>query len=85
MNTNELLRKVILKYTNVVVESNEQNLLDLPILEEVWLYIILELEERYHLPMLKVVEMINAEEYNLYIICKNLELTREQINADSPT
>lgn len=74
----ELLRKVILKYTGITVKSNKQNLLDLPVYEEVWLYIIMEIEEKYQLPMLQVIEEITSEEYNLEIISRKLELICKQ-------
>lgn len=71
---NELLRSTILQYTGFNVENNKQNLLDIPVHEEVWLYIIIELEEKYNLPMLKVIEEINAEEFNLETICNKLKM-----------
>lgn len=70
----KLLRNVILKYAGIVLESDKQNLLDLPVYEEVWVYIIIELEEKHKLPMLQVMEEINSSEFNLETICKKLEL-----------
>lgn len=34
----ELIKNVILKYTMIKVENSEQNLLDLPVVEECWIY-----------------------------------------------
>ncbi|GAA0803285.1 hypothetical protein GCM10008910_36260 [Faecalicatena orotica] len=70
----KLLRNVILKYSGIALESDKQNLLDLPVYEEVWVYIIIELEEKHKLPMLQVMEEINSSEFNLETICKKLEL-----------
>lgn len=39
----ELIKNVILKYTMIKVENSEQNLLDLPVVEECWIYVIMEL------------------------------------------
>ena len=33
----ELIKNVILKYTMIKVENSEQNLLDLPVVEECWI------------------------------------------------
>lgn len=74
----ELLKKVIFKYTHIVVESNEQNLLDLPVHEEVWLYIIMELAEKYELPILQVIEVIDPEDFNMKKICSKLALVCQQ-------
>ena len=41
----ELIKNVILKYTMIKVENSEQNLLDLPVVEECWIYVIMELEK----------------------------------------
>ena len=38
----ELIKNVILKYTMIKVENSEQNLLDLPVVEECWIYVIME-------------------------------------------
>ena len=44
----ELIKNVILKYTMIKVENSEQNLLDLPVVEECWIYVIMELENTYN-------------------------------------
>lgn len=69
----ECLKKVILKYTGISVENGNQNLLDLPVYAEVWLYIITELEEKYKLPMLQVIEEITPDEFDFQTICRKLE------------
>ena len=38
----------------IKVESSEQNLLDLPVVEECWIYVIMELENTYNLPIMKL-------------------------------
>ena len=48
----ELIKNVILKYTMIKVENSEQNLLDLPVVEECWIYVIMELENTYNLPII---------------------------------
>lgn len=68
----ELIKNVILKYTTIKVESLEQNLLDLPVVEECWIYVIMELENTYKLPILKLLDNIKADEFNLRTICDKL-------------
>lgn len=68
----ELIKNVILKYTKIKVESSEQNLLDLPVVEECWIYVIMELENTYKLPILKLLDNIKADEFNLRTICDKL-------------
>ena len=50
----ELIKNVILKYTMIKVESSEQNLLDLPVVEECWIYVIMELENTYNLSLIHI-------------------------------
>lgn len=60
----ELLSDVIYKYTRIKVDSKE-NLLDLPIILEYWLYIILELEDIYKIPMISALETIQSSEFTV--------------------
>ena len=68
----ELIKKVILKYTMIKIESLEQNLLDLPVVEECWIYVIMELENTYNLPIIQLLGDIKADEFNLQTICDKL-------------
>ena len=38
----EVLKQLILKYTGINVKNIDENLLDLPVYGEIWLYIICE-------------------------------------------
>ena len=60
----KLLLDVIYKYTGIKVNS-EENLLDLPIIPEYWLYIIVELEETYKIPVIKAMDAIQADELSV--------------------
>ncbi len=75
----ELIRDVIFKYTNVEVENNEENLLDLPIVEEVWLYIIIELSDVYHLSIVEAIEKMRSEEFTLKELSKRIESLDEYV------
>lgn len=68
----ELIKNVILKYTMIKVENSEQNLLDLPVVEECWIYVIMELENTYNLPIIKLLDDIKVDEFNLQTICDKL-------------
>lgn len=76
----ELIRNVIFKYTNVKVQNNEENLLDLPIVEEVWLYIIIELSDVYHLSIVEIIEKMRSEEFTLKELSKKIESLAEDVN-----
>ena len=52
--------------------SDEQNLLDIPVMLEYWLYVISELESKYHLPIIQAIEDIQLEDFTLEKICENL-------------
>ena len=64
----ELIKNVILKYTMIKVENSEQNLLDLPVVEECWIYVIMEL---------KLLDDIKVDEFNLQTICDKLNHIRK--------
>jgi len=68
----ELIKNVIWKYTRIKVESSEQNLLDLPVVEECWIYVIMELENTYNFRIMKLLDDIKADEFNLQTICDKL-------------
>ena len=71
----ELIKNVILKYTMIKVENSEQNLLDLPVVEEC--YVIMELENTYNLPIIKLLDDIKVDEFNLQTICDKLNHIRK--------
>ncbi len=73
----ELIKNVILKYTMIKVENSEQNLLDLPVVEECWIYVIMELENTYNLPIIKLLDDIKVDEFNLQTICDKLNHIRK--------
>lgn len=60
----KLLSDVIYKYTGIRVNS-EENLLDLPIILEYWLYIIVELEETYKIPVIRAMDAIQSDEFSV--------------------
>ena len=72
-----LIKNVILKYTMIKVENSEQNLLDLPVVEECWIYVIMELENTYNLPIIKLLDDIKVDEFNLQTICDKLNHIRK--------
>lgn len=74
----EILRNVIFKYMNIMINDDKQNLLDIPILLEYWLYFISEIEEKYHLPIIQVIEKIECDDFTLEKICENLQFVCEQ-------
>jgi len=61
----KILKQLILQYTGIKIENNNQNLLDLPIYEELWLCIIIDAENNYHLPILNAIEDIKPDEFTL--------------------
>ena len=67
-------RKVIFKYFNIIV-SDEENILDLDVTLEYWLYVFIEIEDVYDIPILNVLSHIKAEHFTLQNIEKEL-LTR---------
>lgn len=74
----ELLNEVILKYMTIVVENENQNLLDLPVLTEYWLYVIAELEDIYHLPIVQALEHIRYNEFTLRKLSEELSMIKEK-------
>ena len=68
----ELIKNVILKYTMIKVENSEQNLLDLPVVEECWIYVIMELENTYNLPIIKLLDDITVSYTHLTLPTKRI-------------
>ena len=64
----EVLKQLILKYTGINVKNIDENLLDLPVYGEIWLYIICEAEEKYNFPLLSVIETIESRDFTLRIL-----------------
>lgn len=60
----ELFSDVIYKYTGIKADSKE-NLLDLPIIREYWLYILIELEDTYKIPVIRALESIQSDEFSI--------------------
>ena len=58
----ELLSDVIYKYTGIKADSKE-NLLDLPIIREYWLYILVELEDTYKIPVIRLWSLYNRRNF----------------------
>lgn len=54
--------------------DSTKSLLDIPVCYETWLYVILELEEKYHLPIIQVLNEMKYDEFNIKSICKKLEV-----------
>ena len=51
--------------------KSQSLLLDLPVVEECWIYVIMELENTYNLPIMKLLGDIKADEFNLQTLCDN--------------
>lgn len=64
----DIIKQVIFKYLNITVDEQE-NLLDLDVILEHWLYVFVELEEVYHIPIIQVLDVLEADKFNL----KNIE------------
>lgn len=64
---------MILKYLNITVDDQE-NLLDLDVILEHWLYVFVELEEVYHIPIIQVLDVLEADKFNLENIEQKLVL-----------
>ena len=52
----------------------DENLLDLPVYGEIWLYIICEAEEKYNFPLLSVIETIESRDFTLRILVEKLKI-----------
>lgn len=70
----EILRKVIFKYMNITVEDEKQNLLSLPVILDYWPYVLIELEEVYHFPVIQVLEQMTYDEFTLEKLSERLTL-----------
>ena len=70
----EVLKQLILKYTGINVKNIDENLLDLPVYGEIWLYIICEAEEKYNFPLLSVIETIESRDFTLRILVEKLKI-----------
>ena len=68
----QTIKNVIFKYFNVEVDD-DQNLLDLDGILEYWLYVFDELENEYHIPIIKVLDSLSAERFTLQYIEKALQ------------
>lgn len=70
----EVLKQLILKYTGINMKNIDENLLDLPVYGEIWLYIICEAEEKYNFPLLSVIETIESRDFTLRILVEKLKI-----------
>lgn len=70
---NALLRKIIAKYSGNDNIDENQNLLDLDIPIEHWLYVIDELEEQ-NIPIIQVLEKLDCSHFNIHMIIEQLAL-----------
>lgn len=70
----KLLRDIIFKYTNIVVDNEEKNLLDYPVPVEYWLYVITELEDLYNFTVIEVLEHMKYDEFTLKELSNRLIL-----------
>lgn len=78
----DIVKSIICKYMNITI-SDEQNLLDIPIMSEYWLYIVSELESKYNLPIIQVIEKIKHEDFTLKNICEKMSEICETENINS--
>lgn len=70
----KIIKELIQKYIGVEIDDSTKSLLDIPVCYETWLYVILELEEKYHLPIIQVLNEMKYDEFNIKSICKKLEV-----------
>lgn len=70
----DILRNVIFKYMNIMVEDANQNLLSLPVMQEYWPYVLIELEDVHHFPIIQAIEQMSYDEFTLEGLSKRLTL-----------
>lgn len=70
----EILRNVIFKYMGIMVEDANQNLLSLPVMQEYWPYVLIELEDVHHFPIIQAIDQISYDEFTLEGLSKRLTL-----------
>lgn len=70
----EILRNVIFKYMDIMVEDANQNLLSLPVMQEYWPYVLIELEDVYHFPIIQAIDQMSYDEFTLEGLSKRLTL-----------
>lgn len=68
----EILRKVIFKYMDIIIEDPNQNLLSLPVMLEYWPYILIELEDVYHFPIIRIIGQMTYDEFTLEKLSEKL-------------
>ncbi len=68
----QILQNVIFKYMNIMVEDENQNLLALPVILDYWPYVLIELEEVYHLPVIQAIDQMTYDEFTLERLNKRL-------------
>ena len=73
----DIVKNIIFKYMSFTI-SDEQNLLDIPVMLEYWLYVISELESKYHLPIIQAIEDIQLEDFTLEKICEKMSVICEK-------
>lgn len=76
----DIVKDTIFKYMNFTI-SDEQNLLDIPVMLEYWLYVVSELESKYHLPIIQAIENIQPEDFTLEKICEKMSIACEKDKA----
>lgn len=70
----DILRNVIFKYMGIMVEDANQNLLSLPVMQEYWPYVLIELEDVHHFPIIQAIDQISYDEFTLEGLSKRLTL-----------
>lgn len=78
----DIVKDIIFKYMNFTI-SDEQNLLDIPAMSEYWLYVVSELQSKYNLPIIQVIENINYEDFTLANMCEKMSEICEAENINS--
>lgn len=61
----EIIRNVIKNWTGVTIDDDNKMLIDYKIHTEDYLYVILELEDTYHLPILSFIKENDAQMFTL--------------------
>lgn len=69
------LQDTIFKFTGIFVEDEHENLLNLPVLMEYWLYIIAELEDVHSISVVPILDKIGPKEFTLEKINEELNLS----------
>lgn len=69
-----ILKKLIFKYSGIQVVNSDENLLKLPISVVNFIYIITELEDMYNIRIIKLMDIENFEVFTINNLMKKLTI-----------